>query len=355
MSRTVIPVDALERFIESCFLATEFAPDKAALITKTLLEADLRGLNTHGALRIPMYLKRVQKGVLDPHASPEVILESDNLVMVDAHNGMGQLASVKAMELAIDRASKSGICLAGVKNSNHYGTAAYYAMMASEKGLIGFSSSNTEPLMPGPGGAEKLVGNNPFSLAFPGGQYPDIVVDMAVSAAAIGKIILADKADGKIPAGWATDKEGYETTSSSQALDGGFLLPVGGPKGYALSLCIDILAGLLTGSGFGDKVRCPFHDYSGPQNLGHLFIAIHIPHLMAMDTYRERIESLIQRVKASKKRTDTQEIFLPGEIEHKKMQVNRTRGVELENTLIVELSDYAKELGVSDGLLTDHF
>lgn len=347
-----LKVDEVKVFIRQCLEAVNFPDEAIETISDTLIEADLRGLRTHGILRIPMYLNRVRKGILDPLAVPETVHDNPGMVLVDAHNGMGQLASYSAMRQAILRAKEVGFCLAGVRNSNHFGAAAYYSMMASSQGMIGYASSNTEPLMPAPGGAEKLVGNNPLSWAFPGAQSPDIVVDMAVSAAAIGKIVLADKKGESIPSGWATDKHGFETNSSAEALDGGLLLPAGGPKGYGLSIVVDLLAGLLTDSGWGGGIRCPFHDFSGPQNLGHFFMVFDIEKWLDRDAYERNITHYIERIKKTKRRSDVEEIFLPGEIEFKTKQNSLKEGIPYDENLLSELDEYAKELGVSDNIFS---
>lgn len=344
----VVPGTQLHAFTTACFQKEGFSAREANSIADNLLEADLRGLNTHGALRVTMYLKRVRAGVLNPRAKPELIQETPIFAIWDAHNGMGQLASIQAMDMAIERAEETGFYMTGVRNSNHFGTAAYYTMRAAKQRMIGFSCSNTEALMPAPGGAQKTVGNNPFSVAFPGGRSPDIVVDMAVSAAAIGKIVLSEKKGVSIPNGWATDAAGMETNDPKKALDGGFLLPVGGPKGYGLGLAVDIMAGILMGSGYGDKVRCPFHDYSGPQNIGHMFMALDVEKFQPWDTYLEKVEDLVRQIKGSKKAPGVQEIFLPGEMEHNRMAENTANGVSLPADLIAELCAFAREIGLAD-------
>ena len=344
-----ISLQDLYDFTLACFVKAGFSEDDAKVIAANLNEADRRGLHTHGVLRIPMYLKRVLHGVLDPKAVPEIVVETPSFAIVDAKNGMGVLASAKAMDLAIEKAKTTGLYLTGVRNSNHFGTAAYYTMKAADANMIGFCCSNTEPLMPAPGGAEKVVGNNPFSVCFPGGKYPHVVVDMAVSAAAIGKIVLADKAGKAIPNGWATDANGVETNDPKEAL-GGYLLPVGGPKGYGLSLAIDIFS-MLMGGGFSGHTRDPFADYSGPQLLGHMFMAINIDMICGLDQYTANIEELIERVKNTRKATGVSEVFLPGEIEYNRTLANAANGVELPEDLYDELQEFAAQLGLEDNIL----
>lgn len=341
----IVSKDNLFRFAQDCFRSAGFAEDKANLIADTLIEADLRGVNTHGVIRLPMYLNRVRRGLIDPKAEPVLVQENDNMAIWDAKNGMGQPISVKAMEMAIDKAAKSTVAIVGVRNSNHFGAAAYYSMMAADRGMIGICCSNTEPLMPAPGGREAVVGNNPFSFAFPVKDKPHVVVDMAVSAAAIGKIVLAQKKGIKIPLGWAVDKNGKDTTEPDQALDGGLLLPVGGPKGYGLALITDILSGILMGSGFGKEVKSPFTDFVNRQRVGHLFMAINIASFLPLEEFMLNLGSLADDIKESPKAEGTKDIFMPGEIEHNVKQERLASGIPLPAALVEELNTLATELG----------
>jgi len=343
----VIDHQKLLHFAKECFLSAGFAEECAQLIADSLIEADLRGLNTHGVMRIPMYLKRVKAGLIDPLAQVKVVKENANMAILDAGNGMGQPASMYAMQKAIEKASVATISMVGVRNSNHYGTAAYYSMMAAQQRMLGISCSNTEPLMAAPGGAKAVAGNNPLSIAIPGGKKPDIVVDMAMSAAAIGKIVLAQKKEQSIPLGWATDKMGNDTTDPNQALDGGSLLPFAGPKGYGLSLAVDVLAGILMGSGFGEEVKSPFDDFLHQQKVGHMFMAIDISAFMDLEEFLAKAEALIGQIETAPAAPGVQEVFLPGEIEFNTKCRRLVDGVPLPIGLIDELNAYAQELAVT--------
>ncbi|ATW26681.1 Ldh family oxidoreductase [Candidatus Formimonas warabiya] len=337
-------------FALECFLCTGFEEESAQLIADSLIEADLRGLNTHGVIRIPMYLNRVKTGLIDPLARVNLIKENDNMAVLDAGNGMGQPASVYAMQKAIEKAGVSTISMVGVRNSNHFGTAAYYSMMAAERRMLGISCSNTEPLMAAPGGAKAVVGNNPLSIAIPGGNKPDIVIDMAMSAAAIGKIVLAQKKGESIPLGWATDKIGNVTTDPNEALDGGALLPFSGPKGYSFALAVDILAGILMGSGFGEDVKSPFNDFLNQQKVGHMFMAINISAFTNLEKFLANVEELIRQIKTAPVAPGVKEAFLPGEIEYNTKCTRLVDGIPLPVGLIDELNAYAQELTVKSRL-----
>lgn len=267
------------------------------------------------------------------------------MAIFDACNGMGQVASCRAMKKAIEKAGTTTIGICGVRNSNHFGTAAYYSVMAAEQNMIGISCSNTEPLMPAPGGGKAVVGNNPTSMAVPTGEGFSLALDMAASAAAIGKVLLAQKQGLSIPSGWATDRLGVETSDPKQVMDGGMLLPVGGHKGYGLSLMVDVLAGILVGAGFGDRIHSPFTGPENPQNLGHLFVAIDVSRFLPLDQFLAHVKSLCHEIKTAPTAPGVQEVFLPGEIEHMTKQKRLKEGIPLPEGVVSELDAYAAELG----------
>ena len=259
---------------------------------------------------------------------------------------MGQPASVYAMQIAVKKASQSIIGAVGVRNSNHFGTAAYYSKIAAENNMIGISMSNTEPLMPAPGGRKAVVGNNPLSTAIPLKDREPIILDMATSTAAIGKILIAQKRGDSIPVGWAVDKLGKDTTNPFEALNGGLIMPLGGPKGYGLSIIIDVLAGILTGSGFGQLVKSPFEDMANDQRAGHFFIAIDIKSFIALDDYYENTNKLVNEIKSSPTIEGVEEVMLPGEIEYRTMQSRLNYGIPLPIMVIRDLEQLALSLGV---------
>ncbi len=346
----IVTEEKLSWFIKDCLQACGFQKEESGIIADSLVEADLRGLNTHGVIRIPMYLNRVRAGLINPQAQYAVLMNKANLALLDAQNGMGQLASIAAMNLAIEKAGQSSVGMVGVSNSNHFGTAAYYSMMAASRGFVGIACSNTEPLMAAIGGADAVVGNNPLSIAIPQEDRPDLVLDMAMSAAAIGKIVLAQKKDGSIPWGWATDKHGQETTSAEEALDGGTLLPFSGPKGFGLALVVDVISGILTGAGYGSQVHSPFTDFSSPQNVGHMFMAINIAEFMPLELFYQRIKDMMDMLKSARKAPGITEVYYPGEIESNTYQLRKQHGIPLPEKLLSELNQYAQDLGVAHRL-----
>src|SRR5918993_747591 len=226
----------LKSFCISVLTRVDVPEPEAREITDNLVEADLRGVESHGVVRLPIYVERLAARATNPRPRVRMVRETPTSLLIDGDNGMGQLVSMRAMELAIGKA-KQGLCVfASTRNSNHYGAAAYYAQMACPHDMIGFSFTigGINHMVPW-GGAEPMLGNNPFAIAFPRRGAPPVVLDMACSVAARGKIIVAAKEGRAIPPDWAVDREGQPTTDARAALEG-FVAPVGGPKGYALTL-----------------------------------------------------------------------------------------------------------------------
>ena len=281
----------------------------AEVVAAALVEADLRGLSTHGAVRLTLYSKLFQEGLINPRPRVRVISESSSHVLLDNDYGLGFLGSVKAMERCLRMASKTGTAMAGVRNSSHFGAAGYYALMAAEQNLVGFAASNSYPVMAPPGTTTPVHGNNPFAFAFPAGKRFPILVDMATSVASQGKIKQYANEGMKIPLGWAYDREG-KPTADPRAFS--LLAPFGegGYKGYGLALAMDVLAGVLTGSFFAqDFVSGP-----GSRGCGHFFLAFDPQRFMPLNEFRKRTDEMIAQVKrASRRDGDQEEIYHPGE------------------------------------------
>ncbi|MDN5344055.1 MAG: hypothetical protein PWQ18_166 [Clostridia bacterium] len=347
-SDIAINIGELQQFCLAVLARVGFAREDASIITDSLIQADLRGLNTHGVMRLPIYLQRLQAGSINPAPRFTVVRESPCHVLIDGDNGMGQVCGTYGMQQALQKAAASGIGIAGVRNSNHFGMAAYYVLQALKENMIGVALSNTEPLMPAPGGAEAVVGNNPIAVGIPAQNSDPIVLDMACSAAAIGKIIIAQKKGERIPAGWATDREGNITSDPQEALAGGFLLPVGGPKGYGLALVVDVLCGVLTGGGFGRQVMTLFSDFHLKQNVGHLFVALNPALFLPLESFLARVDLLSAQIKNSAKARGVAEIFLPGEIEWSKYKESlRGQVIHLPAPVVAELNSLARGLGMT--------
>jgi len=319
----------------------------AAVIIDNLVEADLRGVDSHGVVRFPIYVERLAAGGSNPRPNIRFVRETRTTGVLDGDNGLGQLVGVRAMEAAIEKARDGDCAFVSVRNSNHYGAAAYYAEMATRHDMIGltFTIGGINHMTPW-GGAEAMLGNNPFAVAFPtGGDFP-VVLDMACSVAARGKIIVAAKDGTPIPADWASGPDGAPTTDPVEALKG-FVLPVGGPKGYALTMTVGLLSSMLSGAYFGSEVTHMYDDLETPQNIGHLFGVLPIASFEDVGRYKERMAKAARDICGVKKAPGVERIYLPGEREYLKMQDRRKSGIPLSRAVFAELRELGQRYGVA--------
>lgn len=338
--------EKLEDFCSHVLLKAGVAEEKARIVANSLIEADLRGVDSHGVVRTAIYLERIEKGMIDPHAEITVISESDAALLVDGNNNFGSVVGTKALSIALDRAKKSGVALVGVKHSNHFGTGAYYAKKAIKENMILLVLSNASQTMPPTGGIRPFIGTNPLAVGVPTGKQSPFILDMATSVVARGKIIVEAQRGNSIPVGWAIDKEGNSTTDAEAALEGS-VLPLGGPKGYGISMFIDILCGVLTGAGFGKYVNNMYENWQEPQNVGHIFLAIDINRFMPIDFFKSRMDQYITEIKSEPKAPGVEEIYIPGEIESRRSEVRKEKGIELPLKVAKELDDIGKRYGIS--------
>jgi LDH2 family malate/lactate/ureidoglycolate dehydrogenase len=273
-----------------------------------------------------------------------ILRERGASVLMDAQHGFGQIAGARAMEEAIGRARQHGTAFVGVRNAGHIGVAAHYAMMALPHKMIGMVSANAAPSMAPWGGTIPLLGTNPICVAVPTGEEVDIVLDMASSIAARGKIRLAASRGDRIPPGWALDERGLPTEDPAAAIKG-TLLPIGGPKGYGLALVVDILSGVLTGAEFGPHIPS-VHDSGSKVAAGFAVQALDIAAFADTKDFEHDIQSLIAEIRASPRAPECERIYLPGEIEWLKKQERLQHGIPVPQSLLRELGNLAKELGV---------
>lgn len=338
----------LREFCRTIFLKLGVDPEAAGVIADVILEADLRGVSSHGLLRLPIYIKRMELGLINNRAVPYTASETESTAVVDGDHGMGQYVAAVAMKVAVDKAGKTGVGAVGVRNSTHFGVSSYYGLLAVKNDQIGIVLSNTTPLMPATGGSKRLIGNNPLCIAVPARGRAPIILDMACSNAAIGRIQLAAKEGRTIPLGWGADKEGVDTTDPNAVLEMGLLLPVAGYKGYGLALMIDIITGVLTGSGFGEEVTPLYLDFVNRQKTGHFMMALDIGCFINKDLFYSRLGRLIDSIKDSPRAPGVDEILLPGEIEERKKQVNLREGFTLPDAFMGDLSSLAEKFDLGE-------
>ena len=322
--------------------------DEARAIIDNLVEADLRDVESHGVVRLPIYVERLAAGATNPRPHIRIVRETPTSAVVDGDNGMGQLVGIRAMQTAIDKARQGGgMCtFVSVRNSNHYGAAASFAQMACAHDMIGFSYTigGINHMVPW-GGAEARLGNNPFAVAIPAGDEYPVVLDMACSVAARGKIIVAAKEGTAIPPVWAVGPDGQPTTDAVEALKG-FVQPVGGPKGYALTMTIGLLSSMLSGAAFGSEVTHMYEDLERPQNIGHLFGVLPINLFEEVDIFRQRMDKAIGEMRNARRAAGVERIFVPGEREEISLAQRRSHGIPIGVGVLAELAELGARYGV---------
>ncbi len=315
------------------FKATD---EQAELVAESLVRADMRGIGTHGVHFLTLLADRVDAGMIQIPTHLKVIKDEGATGLIDGGDGLGQVAAHRAMEMSIEKARKFGTGSVAVRNTNHIGILAFYTLRIAEQGMVGMVMCNGAASMPPWGGAEAFFGTNPLSIAVPNGSGEPIVLDMSSSLVARGKIRRAERLREPIPLGWALDQNGEPTTDPSEAMKG-TLVPIGGPKGYGLALMVDVLAGLLSGSQFGRKVKT-FHQPLGPTGVGVFVMAIDIGRFMPIQQFKESMQSYGDSIKESRKAKGVSRIYLPGEIEFEKKKKSMTEGIELDDSVASTLN-----------------
>jgi LDH2 family malate/lactate/ureidoglycolate dehydrogenase len=316
----------------------------AHLVSDSLVTADLWGHPSHGMLRLPWYVARLRTGVMEAVTDPEVVVDAGAIAVLDGQDGVGQVVTDRACQEAVARADLHGVGVVAVRNSNHFGTAAYWTRRMTQAGCVGILTTNGSPAMAPWGGTEKTVGANPWSIATPGGSHPPVVLDIANTGVARGKIYAAAQRGESIPDTWALDENGVPTTDPSAAIHG-LLAPMGAHKGYGISFMMDVLSGVLTGSGYATDVAGPYVP-DRRSRCGHLVLALRVDALMPAVEFQSRIDDLIARTKAVPRASGVAEIFYPGEIEAAAEATSRPKGVSLPARTVAEL----RTLGVSCGI-----
>lgn len=343
-SGPVVRPDELTIFCEELFVAAGVPRPEAVVVAASLVDANLIGLDSHGVSRVADYLGRLDKGLIEPQTRLEVVAETAGTAVIDAHNGWGQVASQRAVELAVAKAREVGVAWIGVRNSNHNGTARFWTSKIAGAGMVALSGTNGSPVMAPFGSLDESLGTNPISVAVPSSGDVPVVLDMATSAQARGKILLAAKNEEPIPEGWALTKDGYPTTDPHEAWEG-ILLPAAGPKGSGLAMMVDILSGVLTGANFGATMPRMYTD-PAPQLLGHLFIALDVEAFMPLEEFRRRMGDREQQTRGSRPVPGSEAVFMPGDLEAAKHQTHSRVGIAISEAVHDELLELAGRLGV---------
>lgn len=346
MKRAVkVRADGLRVFAEGLLQAHGVPPRPASIVADALVLADMRGVASHGIMRLPIYLERLRRGAVVPNSTFAVVRETPATAVLDAGNGLGIPAAAEAMQRAVEKAHEVGAAWVAVRNSNHFGMAAYFALLATREGMIGLAMTNSVATMAPFGAAEGYTGTNPIAVAIPAGREPPLVMDMASSAAAWGKIALAAKRGTPIPQGWAMDTEGQPVTEAGAA-QRAILLPFAGPKGSALALVIESLAGVLSGAMVTREVGRLYADFDRGQGVGHFLGAIAVSAFMDPADFVVRMERMMRDLRGLRRAPGVEEVFAPGEMEWRAMTEAERDGVAVEPDVWKELSLLAQQYGV---------
>jgi LDH2 family malate/lactate/ureidoglycolate dehydrogenase len=337
--------DDLRRVISDILAAAGLLPADAAIVADTLVAAEMRGLPSHGVARVPIYVQRLELGLVNPRPRMRYLREEGATALLDADNGPGQPAAASAMARAIELAKGAGIGACVVRNSNHCGALAYYTQQAVGQIMIGFAATSANANVAPWGAREAVLGTNPISAAVPTPGDVPFVLDMSTSAVARGKIIMAAKVGAPIPEGWALDPDGRPTRDARAAL-GGVLLPAAGPKGYGLAVLVDVLCGVLAGSAFGRQIGALYDDLNRPQRVGHFMMAVDISRFVEVPAFLEAMGALITDIKSAAPAEGFDEVLLPGEPEARAEARARREGVFIQAAVYQELLDLGRRFNV---------
>ena len=329
-----IKTNRLRRILIDIFKRHNLNSSHALICAEALINAELVGAPTHGLSRLKMYCDRINKKVINPKPKIKIKKISQSITHIDANNSIGFVAGDIGIKQAIKNAKSTGIGLVGIKNSGHYGLSGYYAEKAVKKNLIAFCFTNAPPAIAPHGSKKSLFGTNPICFGAPTSSKVPFILDTSVSVINRGKIRVAAKTGKKIPEGVALDKFGKPTTDAKKAL-AGVQLPIAGFRGSGLAWMVDILSGVITGGNHSGKVKDPFDDFSGPQNIGHLFIVMK-PNLF-VGNYNKRIKENIKKIKKLPKIKGVKEIFYPGQNKFKRYKTNLKKGIAIPKNILEDI------------------
>jgi L-2-hydroxycarboxylate dehydrogenase (NAD+) len=351
------PIERLTEFVVRVFRTFDVPEADARQAAEVLAAADLRGIDSHGVGRLKTYVDMLTLGRINPRPQPRIVRELPGTATVDGDNGLGLVVGPWANRLAMDKADTVGTGWVSVANTNHYGIAGYYSLKALEREMLGFSMTNSTKLVAPLWGAERMLGTNPISIAFPGLEEPPIVVDLATSAVAYGKIELAKRKGQPLPEGWAVDRDGNATTDPQGMIEGGALLPLGsdrergGHKGYGLSIMVDVLCCVLSGANWGPfappfALRQEIPARSVGKGIGHCFGALRIDGFIDPAEFKRQMDDYIRTFRATRPAPGTSGPLLPGDPEREAEADRRAHGVPVVPATVEDLRDVAAQTGV---------
>lgn len=337
--------ETVRELVAAIATASSVRKPDAAILADALVDADIHGTSTHGVSRLNIYIRRIQKGVIDPKAKLVIERRRGGTMAVDAGNGLGQVQAVKTLEKLIPKAKRNGVAAATIRNSQHFGALSYYCNKAAEQDMILFATSGCEPAMSPEGACQAFFGTNPLAASFPTGKGYPVKIDLSTSIVARGNIIAAQKRGQPIPPGWALTVDGEPTTDAAAAL-AGTVLTMAGHKGYALALMVEIFSSVLSGAAVGPAIGSMYKNMDRKQDVGHFFFLLDIVAFMDVAEFKQRLDKAIDDIKNCRKRPGVNEILVPGERSHQKAQQNLAQGITLDDATKKELKILCEELGV---------
>ena len=351
------PAEQLECFSAAIFRHFGVPEDEARLAASVLSASDLRGIDSHGVARLRTYYDMLAAGRINPRPEPRIVRESASTATYDGDNGLGLVVGPKANDVAMAKAEEAGSGWVSVCNTNHYGIAGYYCLKALEHGLIGWSMTNTTKLVAPLWGGARMLGTNPIAIAFPAGDEEDIVIDLATCAAAFGKVEIALREGGGIPEGWAIDAAGQTTTDPRAMIEGGALLPLGserelgGHKGYALAMAVDVLCCVLSGANWGPfappfALRQEIPERSVGKGIGHFFGAMRIDAFVDPSEFRRQMDDYVRTLRSTPPAPGTDGPLIPGDPEREAEAERSVHGIPLLGPVVQSLEEMARETGI---------
>lgn len=337
----------LKRFCQVVLEGIGMNRENAHVVADSLINANLEGVDSHGISRLPIYVKRFmdQRITLNPHV--QMVKKSPSVLLVDGDHGLGHISSYRAILEGMKMAKKSGVTAVAIKNSNHFGTASYFCQLACRHSMALMGCTNSPSGIAPWGGKKAFFGTNPIAFGFPTGNGRPVIIDLSTSIVARGKIILAAKQKKTIPDGWAIDENGQPTNDPEAALRGA-VLPLGGAKGAALAMAVEILTGILSGAAFGPHVKNIYDDLETEKaNVGHFFMVVDIEQFLDLQTFFESINRFLEEMKATPKIPGFEDIRYPGERRKREKEVRLAAGIPLSLSVEEELKKMANQFHIS--------
>jgi LDH2 family malate/lactate/ureidoglycolate dehydrogenase len=351
------PIERLQEFSRRVFEYFEVPTEDATLAASVLAMSDLRGIDSHGVGRLHTYFDMLEMGRINPRPEIKILRQSPSTATVDGDNGLGLVVGPRANEIAMNKAEQVGTGWVSVCNTNHYGIAGYYPIRALERDMIGWSMTNTTKLVQPLWGGERMLGTNPIAIAFPGLEEPAVVIDLATSAVAYGKIEIAKRKEEPIPDGWAVDATGANTNHPDAMIVGGALAPLGsfremgGHKGYCLAAMVDVLCCVLSGANWGPfappfALRQEVPERSVGKGIGHFFGAMSIDAFIEVDEFKRQIDDWVRTMRGTKPQPGSPGVIIPGDPEREAETTRSKEGIPLLLPLVEELRDISSRTGI---------